>query len=185
MSDNLNNLFQDLQGHFDTEEPGKDHEKRFLSKLNEQNTIAHTTTKQRFNWKPLLGIAASIVLIIALVFGNSQEASATGLASVSPEMAKTQDFFTSTIAVELKKLEKATNPETKLLIQDALNQMKRLEAEYESLISDLNQSGNDQRVIYAMISNFQNRIEILQNTLKQIEIVEQLKNSNNENNNTI
>ena len=68
MSDNLNNLFQDLQGHFDTEEPVKDHEKRFLSKLNEQNTIAHTTTKQRFNWKPLIGIAASVVLIIASLY---------------------------------------------------------------------------------------------------------------------
>ena len=63
--------------------------------------------------------------------------------------------------------------------------MKRLENEYESLITDLSESGNDQRVIYAMISNFQNRIEILQNTLQQIEIVKQLKNSKNENNNTI
>ncbi|PNQ72377.1 hypothetical protein C1T31_12270 [Hanstruepera neustonica] len=175
MSDDLENLFKDLEGHFDSEEPNKNHERRFLTKLNEQNSIAQKTTKQRFNWKPLIGIAASVILIVALVIGNNQEANATGLASVSPEMAQTQDFFTSTIAVELKKLENAKNPETKLLIQDALNQMKRLELEYDSLISDLKQSGNDQRVIYAMISNFQNRIEILQNTLKQIEIVEQLK----------
>ena len=185
MKDTLDNLFQDLQGQFDIEEPNKDHEKRFLAKLNQQNNATELVIKKRFNWKPLIGIAASIVLMIALVLGNNQEASATGLASVSPEMAQTQDFFTSTISVELKKLENATNPETKLLIQDALNQIKRLEIEYDSLISDLNQSGNDQRVIYAMISNFQNRIEILQNTLKQIEIVEQLKNSNNENKNTI
>lgn len=185
MSDNLESMFKELRNNFDIEEPAADHKLRFASKLNNQNQVSHTKAKQHFSWKPLIGIAASVVLIIVLVLGNNHEANANGLASVSPEMAKTQDFFTSTISVELKKLENASNPETKLLVQDALNQLKRLEIEYESLINDLSQSGNDQRVIYAMISNFQNRIEILQNTLKQIEIIEQLKNSNNESNNTI
>ncbi|WP_230401642.1 hypothetical protein [Hanstruepera ponticola] len=185
MSDNLENIFKKLNDNFDIEEPAADHKQRFASKLNNQNYVIRINDKPSFNWKPLVGIAASIVLIIVLVLGNSHEVNAKGLASVSPEMAKTQDFFTSTISVELKKLENAKNPQTKLLIQDALNQLKRLEIEYESLINDLSQSGNDQRVIYAMISNFQNRIEVLQNTIKQIEIVEQLKNSNNENNNTI
>lgn len=184
-TDNLDNMFKSLQGSFDLEEPKDDHKKRFMAKLNEQNKTSSVGKKEWTIWKPLIGIAASVVLIIALVIGNNQDASATGLASVSPEMAVTQDFFTSTISTELKKLENASNPETKVLIQDALNQMNRLENEYESLKTDLSESGNDQRVIYAMISNFQNRIEILQNTLKQIEIVEQLKNSKNENNNTI
>lgn len=184
-TDNLDNMFKDLQGSFDIDDPKDSHKNRFMAKLNEQNKTAHVSKKQWTGWKPLIGIAASVVLIIALVIGNNPDANATGLASVSPEMSETQDFFTSTISTELKKLENASNPETKLLIQDALNQMKRLEIEYESLKSDLSNSGNDQRVIYAMISNFQNRIEILQNTLKQIEIVEQLKNSKNENYNNI
>lgn len=184
-TDKLDNMFKDLQGSFDIQEPNEDHKKRFMAKLNEQNTIVYVSKKQWSIWKPLVGAAASVVLIIALIIGNNQEASSTDLASVSPEMAQTQNFFTSTIAMELKKLESASNPETKMLIQDALNQMKRLEIEYKSLRTDLSESGNDQRVIYAMISNFQNRIEILQNTLKQIEIVEQLKNSKHESNNTI
>ena len=185
MSDNLENLFNELQNNFDFEEPTTGHKQRLVSKLNMQDRMVHKVAKKRFNWQPLIGIAASIILIIALVIGNDQEANASGLASVSPQMAQTQDFFTTTISAELKKLENAKNPETQLLIQDALNQLKRLEIEYESLTSDLNQSGHDQRVIYAMITNFQNRIDILQNTLKQIEIVEQLKNNTNENNNTI
>ena len=184
-TENLDNMLKDLQGSFDIKEPNEDHKKRFMVKLNNQNQTAQVDKKQWAIWKPLIGVAASIVLIIALVVGNNQDANATGLASVSPEMAQTQDFFDSTIATELKKLESASNPETKMLIQDALNQIKRLENEYESLKTDLSESGNDQRVIYAMISNFQNRIEILQNTLQQIEIVKQLKNSKHENNNTI
>ena len=186
MSDNkFDNMFESLKGSFDIEEPTVKHKQRFIAKLNNESKEIVSTKNQTYNWKPILGIAASIVLIITLVFSTNQEVSVTGLASVSPEMSKTQDFFTATISSELKKLETINNPETKLLIQDALNQMKRLEIEYESLITDLKESGNDQRVIYAMISNFQNRIEILQNTLKQIEIVKQLKNSTDENNNTI
>ena len=184
-TDNLDNMFKDLQGSFDINMPSENHKNRFMAKLNKQNQTAQVNKKHSSIWKSLIGVAASVVLIIALVIGNNQDVKALDLASVSPEMAQTQNFFDSTIAIELKKLESASNPETKMLIQDALNQMKRLENEYESLKTDLSQSGNDQRVIYAMISNFQNRIEILQNTLQQIEIVKQLKNSKNENNNTI
>ncbi|MGB1308359.1 MAG: hypothetical protein ACPG6B_05580, partial [Oceanihabitans sp.] len=99
------------------------------------------------------------------------------LASISPEMAETQNFFTTTIASELTKLEKETNPEAKILIQDAMLQIIRLEKQYTNLKEDLLESGDDKRVIYAIISNFQNRIDILQNTLKQIENIKQLKNN--------
>ena len=52
---------------------------------------------------------------------------------------------------------------------------------YEKLKLDLTSSGEDKRVIYAMITNFQNRIDLLENVLEQIEEIKQLKNSNNEN----
>lgn len=181
-NDKLEGIFEELKDQFDIELPEINHTKRFMEKLNKQNEIVK---KSSFSWKPIIGIAASITLIFALVFSNNQSLNQEGLASVSPEMAKTQDFFANTIDLELKKLEKASNPETKSLIKDALIQINRLENEYQSLLNDLSESGNDQRVIYAMISNYQKRIEILQNTLKQIEIIKQLKTSNNENNNTI
>lgn len=184
-NDSFDTLFNSLKNHFDTEEPDKNHDKRFLAKLNNQNNQQTIKLNKSGLWRPLLGIAASIVLIIALLVGNKENVHATGLASVSPEMAETQGFFESTISTELKKLETYANGDTSILIKDALNQMNRLETEYELLKKDLTQSGNDQRVIYAMITNFQNRIDILQNTLKQIERVKQLNNFKNENNNTI
>ena len=45
---------------------------------------------------------------------------------------------------------------------------------------DLTESGKDQRVIYAMISNFQSRIDILTTVLEQIEDVKQLKTNTNQ-----
>ena len=182
--DNIENLFDNLKHEFDVEEPTENHEKRFMKKLNNEDIVAVNTSKHNL-WKPFIGIAASIAILVTVFVGTQHEATANDLASISPEMAKTQNFFDTTIASELIKLEKETNPETKLLIADAMVQMQRLEKEYISLTEDLSESGNDKRVIYAMISNFQNRIDILQNTLKQIENVKQLKNNHNENSTTI
>ena len=71
------------------------------------------------------------------------------------------------------------------IINDALKQIQLLEKEYQNLKTDLTESGKDQRVIYAMISNFQNRIDILNTVLEQIENVKQFNSVSNENNNTI
>jgi hypothetical protein len=107
------------------------------------------------------------------------------LASVSPELSQTQSFFATTIAQELIALEAQRSPETEQMVDDALKALKVLETEYSSLKLDLNDSGNDKRVIYAMIANFQNRIDILQNVLKHIEDVKNFKLHQNENNVTI
>ena len=182
--DNLDRLFENLKNDFDIEEPSLGHQQRFLDKLNNKNKMASATPKRSL-WKPILSVAASVVLMVALFFGTQQEASAKDLASISPEMAKTQNFFTATISDELAKLNNETSEETKILVDDALNQLEILETEYESLKEDLTESGDDKRVIYAMISNFQNRIDLLQNVLEKIEEIKQLKQNSDENATTL
>ena len=180
-TDNLNNLFEDLKADFDVEEPNSDHKKRFFNKLNHnENVVTTTETKSRSLWKPLLGIAASILLIVSLFLTNNKQEQTRDLASVSPEMAQTQDFFTVTIQNELKKLDNERSPLTDIIINDALKQIKILEKNYNKLKTDLTESGKDQRVIYAMISNFQSRIDILTTVLEQIEDVKQLKTNTNQ-----
>ena len=183
--DNIDKLFENLNNDFDIEVPNLGHQQRFLDKLNRKNDLASPGTPKRSLWKPILSVAASLVLMFALFFGTQQEASAKDLASISPEMAETQNFFTATISDELAKLNNETSPETKILVDDALKQMEILESEYELLKTDLTDSGDDKRVIYAMISNFQNRIDLLQNVLQNIEEIKQLKQSTNENSTTI
>jgi len=97
------------------------------------------------------------------------------LENVYTELSKTQAFFTSTIHNELKKINKKRTPEKKELIDDAMKQLKILENDYESLKKDLTESGDDKRVIYAMISNFQSRINVLQHVMERIEDVKQIK----------
>ena len=97
------------------------------------------------------------------------------LADISPELSETQDFFVLTINEELKKLNAEKSPVTEDIVHDAMRELSILESNYQQLKKDLKTSGKDQRVIYAMISNFQMRIDILTNVLEQIENVKQLK----------
>jgi len=179
--DNLTTLFKDLKDDFDTEVPSIGHENRFMQKLqNQEQRTTDTNSTRRSWWKPLMSIAASVALIVSVFTILQQEPEVKDLASVSPELSETQDFFTATIAEELSKLESERNPETEALFKDAMTQMSSLEKEYETLKIDLTESGDDKRVIYAMISNFQNRIELLQTVLENIEDIKQLKLQSNE-----
>lgn len=174
--DNINQLFENLQGEFDVEVPKLGHQERILSKLNSTDSKAVKASSKTFKlWKPLLAVAATIVICFSLMTILNSQPITNDLASVSPELSKTQDFFTSTIENELNKLNNERTPETKILVDDALKQLKILENDYESLKKDLTESGDDKRVIYAMISNFQNRIYVLQSVMERIDDVKQLK----------
>ncbi len=184
---NLETLFNRLENELDVEVPNINHSQRFLNKLNKRGELqlVKAPKQRRRLWKPLIGVAASIALLIALFIGGSQESNARDLANVSPKMAETQDFFTATINEELNEIQKESSPEVQSIIKDALLRIKALEGNYETLKTDLIESGDDNRVIYAMISNFQNRIDILQNTLQQIKNIKELKNITDENSITI
>ncbi len=174
--DNLNRLFENLNGEFDVEMPYHGHQERFLSKLNSTDSKVIEIPSKSFKlWKPLLAVAATIVLCFSLMTILYQKPDTNDLANVSPELSKTQDFFTSTIENELNKLNKQRTPETKELIDDAMKQLQILEKDYESLKKDLTESSDDKRVIYAMISNFQNRVNALQGVMERIKEVKQFK----------
>lgn len=106
--DEIDQLFKSLRNGFDIEEPSKHHKQQFLIKLNKNNTDLLIKNNKK-NWrfvKPLVGLAASFVLLIALYIGTNKNQATSDLASVSSKMAETQDFFTTTIAYELSKVEK-------------------------------------------------------------------------------
>jgi len=183
---NLESLFENLKNEFDIENPSSGHKDRFLAKLKGQDSkVVELETKKSNFWKPLMAVAASVILGVSIFMTLQQEPKVKDLASISPELSETQDFFTAAIASELATLDSERTPETESIIKDALNRIDLLEKEYAKLRVDLTESGDDKRVIYAMISNFQNRIDLLQNVLKQIEEVKQLNKNNNENKITI
>ncbi|MDG5491434.1 hypothetical protein [Psychroserpens sp. SPM9] len=182
----IDKLFKTLEHDFDTEIPNSGHEHRFLDKLKQQNNTVVNSSKKTNHWKPFLAVAATIVLCFSIfTVMQQQNSEPLDLASVSPELSQTQSFFTTAIEQELIAIEAQRSPETENMINDAMKALKVLEVDYESLQLDLTESGNDKRVIYAMITNFQNRINVLKAVLEHIEEVKNFKNNQNENTITI
>lgn len=180
--DYINDVFKNLKNEFDIHEPNIGHQVRFLEKLNHEKALSVST---KGFWRPWMSIAASFALLTLafIVFQNDNVE--RDLASISPEMQTTQEFFTTAISAEIEKLEAEQSPEFQKMIIDALFQIELLEQNYNRLKQDLDTSGEDKRVVLAMINNYQNRIDILQNVLNQIDELKNNNEFNNENTSTL
>ncbi len=180
--DELKDVFNILQGQFDIEEPRTGHQERFLDKLNNTNQVVALNQPKR-NWWKTLSIAASIAVLclVAIGINNSGGTIEEQVAKISPEVGNTQVYFASLIEDRVKKLKNESSPETQKIISDTMVQLKKLETNYSKLEKDLLNGGNDKLLLSAMITNFQIRIDLLQDVINQIETIKNLKKYNDEN----
>ncbi|WP_281540696.1 hypothetical protein [Maribacter aestuarii] len=179
--DNLEKLFAELRGSFDTEEPNTGHQQRFLEKLKSSNGVVQINRKKFIWWKPL-SIAASIALLLGVVFGQlfSEPTIEERLAQISPEVSNAQFYFASLIEEQVKELEAESSPQTQKIISDTMAQLADLKLDYNKLEQELLKGGNSKLILSAMITNFQTRIDLLNDVLSQIETIKNLKNHNDE-----
>jgi cytoskeletal protein RodZ len=166
MEDKLQQFFS--ENNFDLKEPHTNHLQRFERKLNQPKK------RNKTSWK-WLSVAASVVLIFGFWLGSNHQKRQLDLADVSPKMEEVQNYFVSTINQELKTLEKNRSLDTETIIEHALEELEELEDSYKIFVKDLTKNGKQRKIISAMIKNYQRRLDILENTLKQIE---QIKNPN-------
>lgn len=166
MEDKLHTFF--TENDFDFQEPHSGHLERFERKLN------YGKNEQKFSWK-WLSVAASVILVIGFYLGSSHQKQQLDLADVSPKMEEVQNYFVTTIQTSLKSLESNRSLDTETIIEEALDELEDLEEEYNLFIVKLNIAENQTKVINAMIKNYQQRLQILENVLQQIE---QIKNPN-------
>lgn len=171
MEDKLYHFFS--ENNFDFQEPDANHLERFNRKLN------NTQRQSKTSWK-WLSVAASVVLIVGFWLGSNHQKRQLDLADISPKMEEVQTYFVNTINQELKSIEKNRNLDTETIIEQALNELEDLEESYKTFITELNNNGNQRKIINAMIKNYQQRLEVLQNVLDQIEAIKNPKNLNNE-----
>ncbi len=177
MMDKLEKQFRELEGQFDTEEPRLGHFSRFEVKVARQTTGQPKWNPKTWKW---LAVAASIALVFSVGLGNYSTEQGLELADVSPKMEETQSFFISTIQQEIENINLKRNPDNQQIIDDAFKQLNKLENNYKKLTVELDDSNKDKRIIYAMISNFQQRIEVLQALLQRLDELQQLKNNIND-----
>lgn len=161
MEDKLHSFF--TENNFDTQEPHAGHIERFQKRL-----TTKSTSKTSWKW---MSIAASVVLILGFWLGSNHQKNQIDLADISPKMEEVQTYFVSTINQEIKELEQTRSLETETIIEQALDELQELEESYQIFVKDLTKNGQQKKIIGAMIANYQQRLEILENVLKQIEII--------------
>lgn len=180
--DPITNLFDTLHGTFDTEEPLEGHQERFLDKLNPIPSVKPLTN----NKKPTLryvSIAATLILLCSLsmvIFYTSSPSINEQVVEISPEISKTEFYFANLITQEVNKLQSESSPATKQIIADTMDQLDKLEKNYKSLENDLINGGNSKFILSAMITNFQTRIDLLEDVLYQVEEIKKIKNRDHE-----
>ncbi|GGD33387.1 anti-sigma factor [Flavobacterium orientale] len=170
--DALETLFSQLENQWDTETPRLGHSDRFLKKLN-----ATPIQKKKKNWLPL-SLAASLLLIVGMIsfYQLKNEQPIDQWQNASSQTKETHDYFASVVEKELIDLKSKQTPETEEIINDALNQMKVFDQDYQKIISELQKNGDTKQLLHAMILNFQTRISFLEEVIKKIEIIN-LKNT--------
>ena len=171
--DELEKTFKKLQNEFDFAEPNIGHFDRFEAKLKGQPKESNHNKGISWYW---LAIAATVILFVGVWFGNQNTQDNIQLGELSPDMEETQNFYLATIKKEIKIIESQKNPKNEKIIEDAFVQLNKLELNHQKLFIELKNSNEDKRVIYAIISNFQMQIEVLQNLVDQLEEFKKFEN---------
>ncbi|ARN71023.1 hypothetical protein JCM19294_719 [Nonlabens tegetincola] len=184
MKDDMKSWFQ--QQDFDTTPLPNGHREAFLEKLEE---LCDEETKviplpidkdgdkdNTFSLSKILKWSAAATLAVLLgIAGLKMTSTDTTVTEVSPEIAQTQTFFSSTIKNELEQLNTLRTAENAVIIEEALAAIEKLELQYEDIKQDYRINKDSKVVIAAMIENFQNRIQVLEIAREQIKQLEELK----------
>ncbi len=165
----------------------KGHEARFLDKLD--SVLPEQKSKPLFSF---LNIAASVVILIGLVFGATQfvrtdnvlpketeqvstdDTSESPLGKLSPQLKKVEDYYLANINLELSKMK--VTPDNKELFDGYLDRLEELNREYGILADELTQSGPTELTVNALIDNLKLRLNLL------YRLKEKLNELNNETN---
>lgn len=182
MDKEIERLLNNANGVLDTETPDTGHRERFIKRL--EIAGGATPIHRPNNWLKPLSIAASFIVLIAVgigVFNRTPPTLEEQVANISPEVANTEYYFASLIEEQVTNLQSQSTPETEQLIDDTLKQLEKLKIDYKKLEKDLLDGGNSKLILSAMITNFQTRIDLLQDVLNKTETIKNLKKQNETN----
>ncbi|NBC57806.1 MAG: hypothetical protein GVY05_05920 [Bacteroidetes bacterium] len=164
----------------------KGHEKSFENKLD--NAFGK---KPKQDWSMVYKMAAVLIIaVLSTVFIMNQNQSffdkpvlektenvKIGLGDLSPELKNIEDYYLTSIKLELATLE--TSPEYDAMVDSYLEELQNINKAYTDLEQELNSVGISEDIINAMIDNLQLRLELLQDLKQKLNHLKQNKNEKN------
>lgn len=173
--DQLEKIIIGIKDEIENEEPHQGHFERFEMKL---NNLPKNKTK---HWIGYATSFAAIVLICLFLFAPKRQVQKLTLSDLSPQYADVEYYYTSTInkqTTKLVNLNSLTGGDQS--IQMLIEEIENYDKMYDQLCNDLNATPNDERVINALITYYQTKLEIINKILNEIE--KQQENINNHEN---
>jgi len=181
---------KDLRKDFDYVSPSykmsKGHEKQFEQRLDEEFR-KNSNTGFGIIYK-LVAVAIIAVLSSVLVINqfnlvpeneseNTIQSSAIGLGDVSPDLKTIEDYYLTSIKLELATLETTQDHES--MVNSYLEELKIINEAYKELEQDLNEFGVTEDIVNAMIDNLQLRLELLQDLKQKLNQLNKKQNEDN------
>lgn len=173
----LENRIRNERGAFDSFEPSNGHMERFAMKLGKQPVSL-------ISGIPYIVRVAALVFLVAasslLVYEQITQRSRGSLSNADIRMKELSDarfYFTSLIQEKYDAIDRFTrsDPEQNHILMKELGSMDRM---LKSLQEDLLTYPADERVIHAMISHYELKLEVMSQIIKQLENVKQATNNN-------
>ena len=174
----MNKLEKQIQANrqkFDSQEPSSGHMERFGQKLQNRQS------RSLFSRIPYALKAAVVLLLVALssilIYEQAriyyQDQRVISLQDISDEFGEAEFYYTSLINNKYQEINRLNidDPKQKEMLMIELEEMDKL---FHSLQKDFQANPTDRRVINAMISHYQLKLEIMSQIVKQLEEVKQV-----------
>ncbi|MEM8909297.1 MAG: hypothetical protein AAGD05_15735, partial [Bacteroidota bacterium] len=170
MKDNLEKFISENRSDFDREIPSLKVWAAIDKKVNGKETQPPPVTKSRRLWR-YSWIAASVALLLAtgtaigLQLNQGESNSMASLGDFSSEYAEMEQYYQSQIQEKVAQL--ASYDDNNTVRKDLL----QVDEFMEELKNELQEApkGNEEKIINAMIHNYQTKIDILERVLERIQ----------------
>ncbi|WP_462251448.1 hypothetical protein [Ekhidna sp.] len=165
MGDQLENFIMANREGFDNASPSENTWKGIDQRLGDKQSI----------WPTVWKVAAMIFMVstIYLMIDKRQSDELDG-PMLSDEFTQAEDYYVSLIAQRKQAIQEQLTPEQH---EQFLVEIDQLDSMYLELKKTYQSNASNDRVMDAMISNLQLRLDILN---KQLDILQNIKNQNNE-----
>lgn len=169
MGDQLEKFIMDNREAFDDATPSDQAWSKIDQKL----------TKRRSAWPTLWKVAAMLFMATTIILIIDKSKSEVQGPVLSEEFNQAEDYYVSLINQKRQSIKDQLTPEQQ---EQFLVEIDQLDSMYVELKKTYQTNASNDRVMDAMINNLQLRLDILN---RQLEILENIKNQNNESDKTI
>ncbi len=161
----------------DSFEPPAGHMERFSLRLGGQTFIYRIPRAVRIAALLCLVAASSILLYEQL--DSPGAGSVSEMNSAMKELTDAKFYYTSLIQEKYRAIDDFTSddPEHNRILMTELEGMDRM---FTALQEDLQTSPSDERIVHAMISHYELKLDVMSQILQQLENVKQVTNNNSD-----